>query len=116
MSHCADCAGRRERRSQGASEMTTSNTPNVLNQLTSCDGRVTWQARVSQDRGRLEVVGVVAPSSEPTEIEPLSDVDLRGLLAGAPTARDEQPWVCLECRVLNEPTRRWCRCCSGHGR
>lgn len=88
--------------------------PGVLNQLTSADGRVTWQARVSDDRGRLEVVGIVAPNAEPTTIEPLSDVDLRALLAGAPTDQAE-PWLCAECRTLNLPSRRWCRVCSEHG-
>jgi hypothetical protein len=87
----------------------------VLNELVSRDGRVRWQARIGADRGRLEVVGIVAPSATPTEIEPLGDVDLRALLAGSP-AEQLEPWLCNECRTLNEPMRQWCRGCSQHAR
>lgn len=43
-------------------------------------GPVRWQAKISQDRGRLEVVGIVMPSETPTVIEPLSEPELRELL------------------------------------
>lgn len=43
-------------------------------------GVVRWQARISADRGRLEVVGLVPASTEPTEIEPLNERELRELL------------------------------------
>lgn len=43
-------------------------------------GNVTWQARISTDRGRLEVVGIVPASFAPTTIEPLTERELRELL------------------------------------
>lgn len=43
-------------------------------------GSVTWQARISIDRGRLEVVGIVPASAAPTTIEPLDERELRELL------------------------------------
>ena len=43
-------------------------------------GPVLWQARISADRGRLEVVGVVDPSTTATEIEPLTEYELLELL------------------------------------
>lgn len=43
-------------------------------------GAVTWQARISTDRGRLEVVGLVPASATPTIIEPLTEPELRELL------------------------------------
>lgn len=43
-------------------------------------GPVTWQARISTDRGRLEVVGIVPPSPEPTTIDVLTERELRELL------------------------------------
>jgi len=85
----------------------------ILAQRVSRDGKVTWQARRSPDRGRLQVVGIVAPSAEPTEIEPLTDAELRELLTSAPPERPER-WLCRECGASNEPGRRWCRFCSSH--
>ena len=41
---------------------------------------IVWQARISQDRGRLEVVGLVPPSASPTTIEPLTERELHELL------------------------------------
>ncbi|MCC7176919.1 MAG: hypothetical protein IT177_00845 [Acidobacteria bacterium] len=46
-------------------------------------GLVTWQARISHDRNRLEVVGIVPPSTEPTVIEVLTERELRELLGFA---------------------------------
>ncbi len=47
-------------------------------------GAITWQARISADRGRLEVVGIVQPSATTTVISPLDERELRELLgAGA---------------------------------
>ena len=43
-------------------------------------GPVTWQSRVSADRGRLEVVGLVPPSPVITVILPLTEAELRELL------------------------------------
>ena len=43
-------------------------------------GAVEWQARISTDRGRLEVVGIVPASVSPTVIEPLDERELRELL------------------------------------
>lgn len=43
-------------------------------------GPVLWRAQISDDRGRLEVVGVVPPSATPTTIEPLTEPELRELL------------------------------------
>jgi len=43
-------------------------------------GPVLWQARISADRGRLEVVGVVESSATATEIEPLTEFELLELL------------------------------------
>lgn len=43
-------------------------------------GVVLWQARISTDRNRLEVVGHVPASTQPTTIEPLTDRELRELL------------------------------------
>lgn len=43
-------------------------------------GAVLWQARISSDRGRLEVIGLVAPSATPTTIEVLTEPELRELL------------------------------------
>ena len=45
-------------------------------------GAVVWQARISADRHRLEVVGLVPPSAERTTIEPLNERELRALLEG----------------------------------
>lgn len=87
--------------------------PTVLNELTSSDGRVTWQARRSEDRGRLQVVAIVQPSETPTVVEALTDAQLRALLAEtspAPTTA----WLCVECGTPNDRARRWCRVCSSH--
>jgi hypothetical protein len=43
-------------------------------------GVVVWQARISDDRGRLEVVGIVPASTMATAIEPLDERELRQLL------------------------------------
>lgn len=43
-------------------------------------GAVVWQARISTDRGRLEVVGIVPASHDATVIEPLDERELRELL------------------------------------
>ena len=84
--------------------------PDVLAERLSPDGRVRWQARRSLDRGRLVVVGVVAPSSEPTLIEPLTEDQLRQLLDGEAT---EPPvWICARCATRNPLDRRWCGTCS----
>ena len=50
-------------------------------------GTVRWQARVSRDRGRLEVVGLVPASDTGMEIEPLTAHELLELL-GEPSALD----------------------------
>jgi len=86
---------------------------NVIAERVSRDGLVRWVARIGADRGRLEVVGIVAPSATSTEIEPLTDDELRELLNASPLDHAEQ-WLCIECRALNEPWRRWCRICSSH--
>ncbi len=83
----------------------------VLAERRSHDGLVTWQARRSGDRGRLEVVGIVAPSDMPTVIEPLNERELRGLLEGAPAA-DSAHWICARCNSTNAADRRWCQTCS----
>lgn len=49
-------------------------------------GCVTWQARISSDRGRLEVVGIIPPSASTTTFEPLNERELLELLG----ERDEQ--------------------------
>jgi hypothetical protein len=54
----------------------------VLAERVSADGLVRWQARRSADRGRLIVVGVVAPSDTETLVEPLSERELLELLEG----------------------------------
>ena len=46
-------------------------------------GAVIWQARISSDRGRLEVIGLVEPSATVTAIEHLSEPELRELLDGS---------------------------------
>jgi len=88
-------------------------TPIVLAERLSRDGRVRWQARIGEDRGRLEVIGVVEPSTVPTIIEPLTEADLRELLTDAPTERP-QSWLCGDCATNNDRARRWCRVCSAH--
>ena len=45
---------------------------------------ITWQARISQDRGRLEVIGRVPASAVETEIRPLTEAELLELLGEAP--------------------------------
>ena len=86
--------------------------PVVLNSRPSRDGKATWQARRSEDRGRLQVVAIVPPSDTTTVVEALSDVELRELLTIAPQAGTA--WLCVECGTPNEPDRRWCRVCSCH--
>jgi hypothetical protein len=54
----------------------------VLSERLSRDGKVRWQARLSHDRGRLIVVGVVAPSNTETLVEPLDERELLELLEG----------------------------------
>ena len=85
-------------------------TVRVIAERKSADGRVTWQARISTDRERLEVVAIVAPSATPTIVQLLSEAELRELLA---PKRDE-PWVCQECGTPNAPASCWCRQCSNH--
>ncbi len=57
----------------------------VLNERVSRDGQTRWQARRSHDRGRLIVVGVVAPSDTETLVEPLNERELLELLGEART-------------------------------
>lgn len=52
-------------------------------------GAVTWQARISADRGRLEVVGLVPPAEEPTIVEPLTERELCELLGESGDLHDE---------------------------
>jgi hypothetical protein len=52
-------------------------------------GCVTWQARISSDRGRLEVVGIVPASTAPTVIEPLTEPELLELLGESTELHDE---------------------------
>lgn len=47
-------------------------------------GVVVWQARISADRHRLEVVGLIPPSPVMTTIEPLNARELQALLDGEP--------------------------------
>lgn len=51
-------------------------------------GAVTWQARISDDRGRLEVVGIVPPSTTATVIEVLTERELRELLGESTDLHD----------------------------
>lgn len=86
-------------------------TSDILASRTSADGRVTWVARRAADRGRLEVVGIVAPSDSATVIEPLNETQLRELLDG------DQPapapfWICATSSSRNGVHRRWCATCS----
>jgi hypothetical protein len=74
-------------------------------------GGVVWQARVSADRSRLEVVAIVPASATPAVVERLSDSDLKELLAQAPAPQSER-WTCQECGAENQPDRRWCSACS----
>ena len=83
----------------------------VLSERKSHDGLVTWQARRSPDRGRLEVVGIVAPSDVPVIIEPLDERQLRALLEDPKPAAHEH-WICLHCGSSNAADRRWCPTCS----
>ena len=58
-------------------------------------GVAAWQARISHDRGRLEVIAIVPPSSEPTIIEPLTEPELLELLgesekSGVPASKITQ--------------------------
>ena len=76
-------------------------------------GGVRWQARVSNDRARLEVVAIVPASNEPTVVELLNDMELRELLAEG-ADQNEHQWVCAECGHKNANDRRWCARCSGH--
>ena len=82
----------------------------VLSERRSPDGRVVWRAIRSADRGRLRVIGIVAPSLEPTTIDPLNEVELLALL------QDTQPtgtfWICSRCGAHNGNDRRWCVTCS----
>src|SRR4051812_12560876 len=88
--------------------------PVVLNERQSPDGHVTWQARVSDDRGRLQIVAIVAPSATATIVEPLNDAELRELLAPS-TVNAPGRWTCVECGHVNDDERRWCMACSSHG-
>lgn len=55
---------------------------------------VTWQARVSADRGRLEVIGIVPASSTPTVIDPLTQAELLELLSDDPQQDEPGPRAC----------------------
>lgn len=55
-------------------------------------GAVVWQARISDDRGRLEVVGLVEPSPIRTTIALLEQHELLELLGeGTSLNDDDQP-------------------------
>jgi hypothetical protein len=84
----------------------------ILRELTR-DG-VTWQARRSGDRGRLQLVAIVPPSPTPTVIEALSDTDIRALLSDDSPSASTSGWRCTECGADNTPDRRWCHACSSH--
>src|SRR5262245_12061505 len=62
----------------------TATDPTVIAERRSRDGRVTWQARISPDRGRLEVVAVVEANDQSTIVEILSDTELKELLTPKP--------------------------------
>ncbi len=94
-------------------ERAVNNAPTVLSRRRSSVPGAVWEARISSDRQRLEVVLVVEPSATPLEVPLLSDVELRELLAAAPTQRAEE-WRCSECGTVNDASRRWCRNCSDH--
>ena len=51
-------------------------------------GAVLWRARVSADRNRLELIGIVEASTTPTEVEPLTQAELCALLDETHDARD----------------------------
>lgn len=57
----------------------TARTPGTV-LASRCKGDVTWQARISVDRGRLEVIGIVPASPAATVITPLDEQELRELL------------------------------------
>jgi hypothetical protein len=82
----------------------------ILAERSSSDPRVTWQARVSPDRGRLSVVAVIQPSDEPIVVELPTELELKELLAPKPAG----PWQCTECGAPNDSTSCWCRRCSSH--
>jgi len=92
------------------------NQPPVLAERPSRDPRVVWQARISSDRGRLEVVCVIDLASETIVVPALSDHELRQLLATVPSDQPacEQQWVCGECGRANSRARAWCQWCSQH--
>jgi hypothetical protein len=79
----------------------------ILAEHPSSDPRVTWQARVLPDRGRLSVVADIQLSDE-SIVELPSEAELKELLAPKPAG----PWQCSECGHANEPGACWCRICS----
>jgi hypothetical protein len=85
--------------------------PGVLARRASPDPRAVWEARVSADRGRLEVVLVVQPRATVVTVPILSQGELRQLLEAAPREEGEG-WICLDCRHGNAAGRRWCERCS----
>lgn len=56
-------------------------------------GGVIWRAQISQDRGRLEVVGIVPASTTATVIEPLDEQELRELLGEGTELHDDSDVV-----------------------
>ena len=89
-------------------------TPVVLARRPSGHPSAWWEARVSDDRGRLEVVLVVAQPCETAIAVPiLTSLELQSLLAQAPAERAES-WSCRECLAVNPASRRWCSKCSSH--
>jgi hypothetical protein len=84
----------------------------ILNERTTDDG-VRWQARIGEDRARLEVVAIVPASAEPTVVVWPSDMELRALL-GEAVSQDADGWCCAECGARNPVSRRWCASCSAH--
>jgi hypothetical protein len=93
--------------------MTINSAPVVLSESLARDGRTIWQARRGSDRGRLEVVAIVPPSSTPTVIAALTEPELRELLESDHSAQAGE-WKCTECGTQNDASRRWCVLCSNH--
>lgn len=98
--------------------------PLVLASRPSSNPRLQWQARISPDRGRLEVVAVVElgsnfraahDSGADTFVVPiLSDAELRALLAAVPSEPEAALWICAECGRANSLARSWCETCAQH--
>jgi hypothetical protein len=84
----------------------------LLARKSSSDPRVAWEARISDDRGRLAVVAVISPTTEAIVIELPTERELRELLTVTPDV-SARGWAC-PCGQFNEPGRAWCRACSAH--